>query len=139
MENSFDLAHANFTHKGTFGRIDDPTKRWLLRKAAVLAYPSLDEGFGFPLLDAMQAGVPIVAARRGSIPEVAGEAALLVDPLDTDDLAAALTAAVDDQALRARLLTAAGAQLARFSWERTAGELTDIYRALAGARSGGTR
>ena len=50
------------------GRIDEPARSWLLRHATVLAYPSLDEGFGFPLLDAMQVGVPIVASNRGSIP-----------------------------------------------------------------------
>ncbi|HRE03736.1 MAG TPA: glycosyltransferase, partial [Ilumatobacteraceae bacterium] len=61
------------------GRIDDATKQWLLAHARVLAYPSLDEGFGFPLLEAMAADVPIVASTAGSIPEVAADAAVLVD------------------------------------------------------------
>lgn len=121
------------------GYVDDPVRSWLLHHATVLAYPSLDEGFGFPLLDAMQAGVPIVAAARGSIPEVAGDAAVLIDPLDVDALAAALLDAIDDDALRARLQAAAPAQLARFGWEQAAAGLSDIYHALAGAPSGGIR
>ena len=63
----------------------------------MLAYPSLDEGFGFPLLEAMQAGVPVVATAAGAIPEVAGDAALLVDPHDVDALAAALAGRVADE------------------------------------------
>jgi glycosyltransferase involved in cell wall biosynthesis len=121
------------------GYVDDPVRSWLLHHATVLAYPSLDEGFGFPLLDAMQAGVPIVAAARGSIPEVAGDAAVLIDPLDVDALAAALVGAIDDDATRARLRAAAPAQLARFGWDQAAAGIADIYHALAGAPSGGTR
>ncbi|HSB86670.1 MAG TPA: glycosyltransferase family 1 protein, partial [Ilumatobacteraceae bacterium] len=68
------------------GRIDEAARSWLLRHAAVLAYPSLDEGFGFPLLDAMQVGLPIVASNRGSIPEVCGPAGLLSEPDDVTRL-----------------------------------------------------
>ena len=78
------------------------TKSWLLHHAAVLAYPSLDEGFGFPLLEAMLAGVPVVASTAGSIPEVAGDGALLVDPLDVDALVAADLAARRRRRRRAR-------------------------------------
>ena len=63
------------------GRIDDTSRAWLLRHATVVAYPSLDEGFGFPLLDAMQVGVPLVASSAGSIPEIAGDAAHYCDAL----------------------------------------------------------
>ena len=69
--------------------LDEHQRAGVLAGAAVLAYPSLDEGFGFPLLEAMEAGVPVVAAAAGAIPEVAGDAALLVDPLDAAALAAA--------------------------------------------------
>jgi glycosyltransferase involved in cell wall biosynthesis len=113
------------------GRIDEAARSWLLRNAAVLAYPSLDEGFGFPLLDAMQVGVPIVASNRGSIPEVCGEAGLLSDPADAAALAAHLSAALGDEATRERLRAAAPAQLARFSWERCAAELAELYRRVA--------
>lgn len=114
------------------GYVDASARSWLVHHAHVLAYPSLDEGFGLPLLDAMQAGVPIVASTAGSIPEVAGDAALYADPYDVDALAAALDRAIVDDGLRRALIQAAPAQLGRFSWSRTAAELVDVYRRAAG-------
>ncbi|MGZ4678684.1 MAG: glycosyltransferase family 4 protein [Ilumatobacteraceae bacterium] len=113
------------------GRIDEPARSWLVRNATVLAYPSLDEGFGFPLLDAMQVGVPIAASNRGSIPEVCGSAGLLCEPADPVGLAGNLAMAVFDSETRARLLAASGAQLAKFSWQRCATDLAALYRQLA--------
>jgi glycosyltransferase involved in cell wall biosynthesis len=117
------------------GRIDEASRSWLLRNATVLAYPSLDEGFGFPLLDAMQIGLPIVASNRGSIPEVCGPAGLLCDPDDISTLAKNLTSAAFDDATRARLVAAADAQLATFSWARCAAELGALYHRLADEHS----
>lgn len=114
------------------GYVDSATRSWLLRHARALAYPSLDEGFGLPLLDAMQAGVPIVASTAGSIPEVAGDAALYADPHDVDALAAQLTRVLDDEVVRRTLAEAAPRQLARFSWTQTAAGLVDVYRRAAG-------
>jgi len=114
------------------GFVDEASRGWLVRHATVLAYPSLDEGFGFPVLDAFQAGVPVVAARAGSSPEIAGDAALLVDPVDVDALAAGLVRAVTDDALRSALLGAAPARLAQLSWSATAAGLAALYRELAG-------
>ena len=105
----------------------------LLARASVLAYPSLYEGFGFPPLQAMRAGVPVVATRAGSLPEVLGDGALLVDPGDHDGLAAALDACLADDALRARLIAAGSAWSARFTWERCGAGLEDLYRDAAGA------
>lgn len=113
------------------GRVDQPAKGWLLRHAEVLAYPSLDEGFGFPLLDAMQVGVPIVASDAGSIPEVAGAAALLSAPDDVDALAANLVAALTDDALRERLMTAGATRVVQHSWTSTACGLLDLYRQVS--------
>ncbi len=113
------------------GRVDDQSRAWLLRNAAVLAYPSLDEGFGFPLLDAMQVGVPMVASNAGSIPEVAGGAALMCAPDDVDGLAANLVVALTDDAVRRDLLEAGRAQLDEFSWVRCADRLAHLYRRLA--------
>ena len=113
------------------GRVDEQARSWLLRHAAVLAYPSLDEGFGFPLLDAMQVGVPIAASNRGSIPEVCGPAGLLCEADDPIALARNLTTAAFDEGVRTRLLAAATTQLARFSWERCATEVAALYRRLA--------
>ncbi len=112
------------------GRIDEATKSWLLHHASVLAYPSLDEGFGFPLLEAMAVGLPVVASRAGSIPEVAGDAALLVEASATDDLAAALVAALSDSALRATMIDAGRARVRAFPWSATARGLADLYAAL---------
>ncbi|HEY1737587.1 MAG TPA: glycosyltransferase family 1 protein, partial [Acidimicrobiia bacterium] len=69
------------------GAVSEPAKSWLLRHAAAVAYPSIYEGFGFPVLEAMAAGVPVVAASAGSIPEIAGDAAELVEPTDEDAMA----------------------------------------------------
>ena len=81
--------------------LDDDQRDAVLAAASVVAYPSLDEGFGFPALEGMAAGVPVVAARAGAIPEVVGEAAVLVDPLEPADIADGLARALDDDALRA--------------------------------------
>ena len=113
------------------GRIDDATKSWLLHQARVLAYPSLDEGFGFPLLDAMQAGAPIVASNAGSIPEVAGDAALLSAPTDTTALADNLHTALTSPSVRAHLIAAGQQQLGHFSWDRCASEMAQLYRLVA--------
>ncbi len=87
------------------GYVDDTARRDLLAGARVLAYPSRYEGFGRPPLEAMQAGVPVVASRAGAIPEVLGDAALLVEGDDTDALAGALEQLLSDDELRATLVT----------------------------------
>ncbi len=106
----------------------------LLGAATVLAYPSLYEGFGFPPLQAMRAGVPVVATRAGSLPEVLGDGALLVEPGDHDGLTAALDGVLGDPARRERLAAAGRAWSARFSWERCGAELEQLYRDAADAR-----
>jgi len=113
------------------GRVDDAVRGWLQQHATVLAYPSLDEGFGFPLLDAMRAGVPVVASDAGSIPEVAGDAALLHPPMDVDGLAQALDRVIDDGGLRLRLVEAGDRQWRTFSWSRCAAEMMQLYGAVA--------
>ena len=103
----------------------------LLAGATVLAYPSLYEGFGFPPLQAMRAGVPVVASRAGSLPEVLGDGALMVDAGDHGALVGALDACLADEALRARLVAAGAARSARFSWERCGAGLEELYRDAA--------
>src|SRR3954454_4192725 len=112
------------------GNVDDAARRALLDAAAVLAYPSIYEGFGFPLLEAMSAGVPVVAARAGSIPEVAGDAALLVEATDDHGLAAALERVLTDDTLRAELIARGRDRLGAFSWQETARALAACYRTL---------
>ncbi len=95
--------------------------------ATVYAFPSLYEGFGIPVLEAMASGIPVVASDRASIPEIAGDAALLVDPEDEEALARALERALADEALRAQLCARGLARAALFSWDRTARETYAAY------------
>jgi glycosyltransferase involved in cell wall biosynthesis len=113
------------------GPVSDAVKRDLFAHASMLAYPSIYEGFGFPVLEAMTAGVPVVAARAGSIPEVAGDAALLVEPTDEDDLAAAMERLLTDEGLRRELVARGRDRVREFSWEDTALALSACYRRLA--------
>jgi glycosyltransferase involved in cell wall biosynthesis len=115
------------------GPVDGPTKSWLLTNARALVYPSLDEGFGFPILEAQQAGTPVVASTAGSIPQVAGAAALLSPPLDTEALAANLYWVLTNDEMHAKLVRRGHSNVARFSWAATADALTNIYRELAAA------
>ncbi|MEL6890429.1 MAG: glycosyltransferase family 1 protein [Actinomycetota bacterium] len=115
------------------GRVAETTKDWLLDHAAVLAYPSLDEGFGFPLLEAQQFGIPIAASTAGSIPEVAGAGALYSAPSDHDALAANLFGLLDPGARRDAVVDAGARNLDRFSWATCVEQTTDLYRRLAGA------
>jgi glycosyltransferase involved in cell wall biosynthesis len=103
--------------------------------AACFVFPSLYEGFGFPVLEAMSRGVPVACSDRSSLPEVAGDAALLFDPESPRAIADAIERLLADEALAARLREAGRAQAARFTWEATArGTLASYERALAEAR-----
>jgi glycosyltransferase involved in cell wall biosynthesis len=112
------------------GRVTDENIAWLYQQATAMAYPSLDEGFGFPLLEAMSANLPIVGSKRGSIPEVSGTAAILVDPLDVPALAEALINVATNSELRIKLQAAGATQLQSFSWEKTAQQLVNLYNDL---------
>jgi glycosyltransferase involved in cell wall biosynthesis len=118
------------------GWVDESMLAALYQQAAVVAYPSRYEGFGFPPLQAMQAGVPVVATRAGSLPEVLGEAALMVEVGQRDALADALARALDDGALRSQLIEAGKARAALFTWERCGDGLEALYRAAAAERHG---
>ena len=99
----------------------------LYNGAGVLAIPSFYEGFGLPALEALSCGTPVVAANRASLPEVVGEAGLLVDPDDPEAIAQALARVLTDEPLRLRLRQLGLAQAARFTWERTARETLAVY------------
>ena len=111
------------------GPVDAPTKSWLLRNATVLAYPSLDEGFGFPILEANAAGTPVVATAVGSIPEIAGDAAVLIDDPDRQPIvfAEALDGVITGHD-RLALIEAGYRNVRRFRWATTAERLVDLYR-----------
>jgi glycosyltransferase involved in cell wall biosynthesis len=110
------------------GFVDEPAKHWLLRSAAALAYPSRDEGFGFPVLEGHAAGTPVVACRVGSLPEVGGDATAFVDARTPDAMAATLERVLSDAGTRLTLIEAGYRNLARYSWDATADGLVDLYR-----------
>jgi len=115
------------------GFVADADLPALYSAARVLAYPSIYEGFGLPMLEAMACGAPVVASTASCMPEVAGDAALLVPPTDVDGLAAALDLALTDEALRADLIVKGRARARQFSWAKSAQQLLEIYRAVCAA------
>jgi glycosyltransferase involved in cell wall biosynthesis len=103
--------------------------------ASVVAYPSLREGFGLPVLDAMAHGAPVVTSATTSTAEVAGEAALLVDPIDVDAIAGAIGQLLADPEQAARLGAAARERAATFTWARTAADVVAAYQDALGGRA----
>ena len=113
------------------GPVEDADLPGLYGGAQVLVYPSLHEGFGIPCLEAMACRVPVVAAKSGAIPEVVGDAALLVDdPTDVHQLADAIHRACTDQSLRQELLARASIRVRQFSWSKSAEQVLALYRHL---------
>jgi glycosyltransferase involved in cell wall biosynthesis len=106
----------------------------LYNAASLLVTPSFYEGFGLPALEAMACGTPVVVADRSSLPEVVGEAGLLINPDDPDDIARALTRVLTDGLLRTRMRELGLARSACFTWERAARETLAVYRAMLAGR-----
>jgi len=100
----------------------------LYNGAALLAMPSFYEGFGLPVLEAMACGTPVLISDRGSLPEVAGAAAVIVNPDDPEDIATGLARGLSDPDLRARLRADGPAHAARFTWKETARRTLEVYR-----------
>jgi glycosyltransferase involved in cell wall biosynthesis len=118
------------------GYVSEPDKRALIAGAVALAYPSLYEGFGLPVLEAMAAGTPVLTSNVSSLPEVAGEDALLVDPKDEHAIAEGLRRIVEDAVLRERLIGPGRARAAGYTWEATARATAAVLRAVAAAARG---
>ena len=104
----------------------------LIAGASVFAYPSLYEGFGFPVAQAMAAGVAVMTSNVSCLPEVAGEGALLVDPRSPDEIASALSRLLDSAELREKLGRCGRARATRYQWERCAEQSLEFFRRIAG-------
>jgi glycosyltransferase involved in cell wall biosynthesis len=102
----------------------------LYRRARIFAFPSLDEGFGMPVLEAMANGVPVITSRRSALPEVAGNAAVLVNPEDSEEIAAALVRLASEEALREDLARHGRERALQFSWESVLTKTWEVYREL---------
>jgi glycosyltransferase involved in cell wall biosynthesis len=117
------------------GRVSEEQLDALYRGADAFIYPSLYEGFGLPVVEAMSRGVPTITSNTSSLPEVAGDAALLVDPTDVSEIAEALARVLTDPALAEDLRARGRARAAKFTWAATARATLDVYRHVTGASS----
>lgn len=118
------------------GYVDSATLASLYARARIFAFPSLEEGFGIPVLEAMAHGIPVVTSQSSALPEAAGDAALLVDPLDTGALADALNRLASDEDLCAELIRRGVERARLFPWQAAVDKTWEVYRALlAKARS----
>ena len=113
------------------GYVPDEDLPYLYNAAMCFVYPSIFEGFGLPPLEAMQCGTPVITSARTSMPEVAGDAAILVDPFDVDAIGSALERVLGDEHLRSEMRTKGLVQAAKFSWEKTARATLDVLREVA--------
>ncbi len=102
----------------------------LFAGASALVYPSLYEGFGFPPLEAMAVGTPVVASDRGSLPEVLGDAALMIDPTDIKALSEALEAVLSQPEMRSRLRDSGARQARLYTWDKCAARTTEVYKEI---------
>ena len=117
------------------GYLDDQALRTVLSRAEMLVFASYYEGFGLPVLEAMEAGVPVVCSNRASLPEVAGDAAVFFDPLSVEEMASQIARVALDQSMRDELRSKGYRNLERFSWKETAARTLDVYREVVSASS----
>jgi len=124
------LVHRLHLHQQVrfLGFVPDDTLAALYRLAKVFVFPSLYEGFGFPPLEAMASGTAVITSNVSSLPEVVGDAALLIDPLDPAALASAMCRVLGDEVLRQDLVRRGHERIHAFSWERAAAATRDVYR-----------
>jgi glycosyltransferase involved in cell wall biosynthesis len=110
------------------GRVTDQEVNWLYNTASMLVYPSFYEGFGLPPLEAMHCGLPVIASQIKVMPEVVGDAALLVDPHDVESLAISMNRVLSDDTLRQELILKGQKRAAQFSWIQAAYETLQVYQ-----------
>ena len=112
--------------------VPEEDKPALLSGATAFVFPSLYEGFGLPVIEALACGTPVIASNRASLPEVVGDGGILVEPADVEALAEAMEMFLVDEALRNEWRQKALAQATKFSWEQTAQETLAVYRKVVG-------
>jgi glycosyltransferase involved in cell wall biosynthesis len=115
------------------GYLSAPALDRLFARARIFAFPSLDEGFGMPVLEAMARGVPVLTSNRSALTEVSGDAALLIDPTDAPAMADALNRLIEDSELRNQLILAGKQRAAKFTWRSAVNKTWGIYRELVGS------
>jgi glycosyltransferase involved in cell wall biosynthesis len=113
------------------GYVDEERLWSLIRQASCVCYPSLIEGFGGPVLEGFAAAVPVICSNVSSLPEIAGDAAFLVNPESEEEIAEAILKIVEDNSLREKLVEKGKERLKDFSWKKTAEEVMKIYGAMA--------
>jgi glycosyltransferase involved in cell wall biosynthesis len=113
------------------GRVSSEDLLYLYNSAELLAHPAFYEGFGLPPLEAMACGLPVIVSNVSSLPEVVGDAGLLIDPHDVDELTVGMWRVLTDEELRQEMIEKGLRQAARFSWDRAASETLGIYRLVA--------
>ncbi|UCC79738.1 MAG: glycosyltransferase family 4 protein, partial [Candidatus Zixiibacteriota bacterium] len=114
--------------------VNDDDLSPLYSGASAFAYPSIVEGFGLPILEAMSVGCPVLTSNCSSMPEAAGDAALYVDPFDIDSICDGLLKITNDSDLRSRLSRSGKDRVALFTWERTAKEMIKVYKKASDMR-----
>lgn len=115
------------------GNPEDPEMAALYSGATALVFPSLFEGFGLPVIEAMACGCPVITSNRSTLPEAAGGAAILVDPENTREIARAMTDLAGDQAARASMIEKGREHAARFTWERSVEGVIKVYQRVLGS------
>ena len=103
----------------------------LYARASIFAFPSLDEGFGIPVLEAMAWGVPVITSDGSALAELGRDAALLVDPRKADEIANALVSLIQNESLRETLIRAGKLRAAEFTWEKAVRKTHEVYRELS--------
>jgi glycosyltransferase involved in cell wall biosynthesis len=116
--------------------VSEPELDELFRMADLLIYPSLYEGFGIPVIEAMNAGLPVITSNSSALPEVAGGAALLADPEDTDDMTRKMEQLLSDESLKKELIKKGKERCSSFTWEKTAHEYLALYQEAISAGRG---
>jgi glycosyltransferase involved in cell wall biosynthesis len=116
------------------GRVQDADVNYLYNAASMLVFPSFYEGFGLPPLEAMACGTPVIVSKIKVMPEIVGDAALLVDPHDVEDLTVAMNRLLTDESLRQDLIAKGYKRADKFSWEKAARETLDVYHQVGQSR-----